>query len=175
MKHTILTQTGSTLIELLLYIAIATGIIIGVGAIGAGVMTDRAKAQTLDEMRYRVNDFASILSTDIREGSRITVPQFFDTASTTLTIGSTLPSRNPTVYQFVAGILYRTVGTGTPVVVVPAELAWSGASFSLLGATGTTPSVRFTGQLTSGSGTIGTGYRLSIPVSVSASLRAPQP
>ena len=168
-------ENGTTLIELMIYLGITSGILLGVGSVGFNVIAQKQKSYAVSEVHYAESFFSEILAGDIRASTGISVPLFPGTSSTTLVLASTLASKNPTIYSIADGIVLRQSGTSTTERVLPPSILLTNAVFVRTGATGTDQSIELRGQLSTGSGTLGTSLRFRTPLVVTSSLRAPQP
>lgn len=167
---------GTTLIELMLYLAISTGIIVGVGVTSLNVLEQREKARSIDTVRYAEALVFDIISEDIRAASGITIPALPDEASTTLQLRFVDPARNPTIIEVTEGKLYRTVATGTRVQMLPNSVNLSNAFFTHIEGLMAHPSVLLTGILSTGDSTVvGNAYSASRSIETAATLRAPLP
>ena len=166
---------GATLIELMIYIAISTGILVGIGSVGWSVIEQKRKAESIGEVRYTSAFLADILTRDIREASGIVSPSFPGTSSTTLRLSSLLPTQNPVIYSISGGAIFRQSATGSLVEILPKTVGISGGIFIRTGATGTDQTISFSGVLKTGDNTLGNSFRHEFHLDISASQRAPQP
>jgi hypothetical protein len=166
-------QKGSTLIELLIYLAITTGILIGAGGIGWTVLEQEHKSRAQNEISYARNFVQSQLAEDIRSAIGVTSPAFALMSSTSLVLLSYDPLKNPTMYFSEGGMLYRKSGARNREALLPSIVRVSGLSFVRQGATGTPISISAIGTLTTGTDSIGNSYSASFPLNITSTLRTP--
>ncbi len=168
-------QQGTTLIELMIYLSISSGIIIGVSSVGMSVLEQRKKAKAINDIRYASTIFESILSNDVREASGVLSPLSLSTSSTTLSLSSIDTSRNPTTYTTNNGNVYRTIGTSSPQALFPTYIQFEDVRFTHFSGVGVDPSVHVEGILSTGRNSLGNSFRHDVQISITATLRAPQP
>lgn len=143
-QHT--TCRGFTYIEFLLYISIASLILVAAGGIAVNVMFGKMKfvlqESVMQSHYYAINKIVF----DTHSAQDIIVPSLGQTA-TELSLSVPTAENSPTVYSVVDAALYRTQGTSPSVVITPPNVRVD--AFSVQRMSGASPGVQVVLTLTS--------------------------
>lgn len=103
---------GFTLIELMLYIAISSIIILGVSATASILFSSRIKTQSVLEVEQQGQLVMEIMGQTIRNADDIVYPSL-STASSSLSVSFTAGTSTPTLFYISGGILKIKKSTNT--------------------------------------------------------------
>jgi len=135
-------ESGFSLIELLLYMAIV-GVIIG--SISTAFLlysNGKTKTKVIADIEYSGNFVSHLIEQNIRDASNIVSPAT-STASGTLTLGMTSSTINPTTFKHVSNKLYISKGAGPDVQISPSSYIVSSSSFTNVSKPNTQGSISF--------------------------------
>jgi Tfp pilus assembly protein PilW len=135
------TATGYTLIELLLYIALTSGLLIVTVTFYAVVSDARVKTQAATEVDQQGSFLMSYLTQTIRNATSISTPSSA-TSGSSLTLVVPTGSLSPTTFALNGTTLQVTEGTGAAVALSNSNVQVSGLTFTNLTRTGTNGMVR---------------------------------
>lgn len=144
------TQSGYTLLELLLYIAIVAPLLLGVSVFFAGVETSRIKNQSIAEVHEQARHVTDYVTFMIRNSTGITSPTPGN-SSASLTLAMPLSAQNPTVINLSSGALRATEGATSAVPLTSSGVTVSGLTFTNMSYAGTPGVVRVTFTLATNS------------------------
>ena len=138
-------NTGFTLIETLVYIAIFSIFIGSLISFLNLMTTSRINNQITLEVNNQGNELIRTITQSIRNSDSINSPNAGAT-SATLDLSTSTGSTNPTVFSESGGVLYMTEGVGDPIALTNGKVSISNVIFSNLSRPGTsgTIQVRFT-------------------------------
>jgi hypothetical protein len=134
---------GTTLIEMILYIAIVSVLLVGVGSISMSVMDAKSKTRAIGDVFASATKVFGTLSQVVNESSVITTPGLFATSSV-LDTTSQIPGIGTEHIELVDGMLFRTSGTNPPVNLTPPSVRVDDLVFSSVGTVSTSTGVRVT-------------------------------
>lgn len=98
-KYTITTQ-GFSLIELILYVALVSGMVLGFLSLSISVISARNKTYTTQEVRANMQFALEVISDRIRSASGVnTGTSTFATDPGVLSLSMSTPALNPTIIQ----------------------------------------------------------------------------
>lgn len=109
-------KTAFTLIELLLYVAIVSVLMLTISAFLNMVMAAKEKRQVISEVEQQGINITYFISRNIKAGSGITAPAL-GVSSSTLTLSSTDTTRNPTVFKLVSGVIVINLANGADIAL----------------------------------------------------------
>lgn len=132
-------QSGFTLVELLLYLAILSTILLAVSGFVVEMLAANAKNTAIAEVGQQANQVLSAIEVTGQNASAITTPAV-GTSSITLTF--TTPSNSPASFTQTAGVLTLSRGGGPAVALTNSRVGVSNFSASNLSAAGTSGIVR---------------------------------
>jgi hypothetical protein len=124
-----LTIRGFTLIETLLYLAIASSIILGVSLCLVLVLQSRIKYQAITEVEQQGIFAMQVITDALRNADVINTP-FPGATSSQLSINIPASPNNPVVFYESGGILKETVGNGSPIDLVSPSVTVSKIEFA---------------------------------------------
>lgn len=102
-------NSGFTLVEVILYLALTATIVGLLGTITTHTLSGRAKSQTMEEVVYNGHFILSKLERIIESAEAINTPLPYATSST-LSLEMSESVKNPTVLNLNASTLYMTEG-----------------------------------------------------------------
>ncbi|MEK9173256.1 MAG: hypothetical protein AAB594_01630 [Patescibacteria group bacterium] len=132
---------GFTLVEIILYVSIASVMLTLISIFIAATLESRVKSQTIAEVEQGGAQAIDIITQTIRNSVSINSP----TTSTTggaLSLGVIDPLKNPTIFDLNAGSLRITEGAGSPVEITNPKISTTGLTFSNLSKINTPGSIR---------------------------------
>ena len=136
-------RRGTTLIEMILYIAIVSVLLVGVGSVSMSVMDAKSKTRAIGDVFASATKVFGTLSQLVNESSTITTPGLFATSSVLETV-SQVPGIGTEHITLVGGALFRTSGTNAPVRLTPPSVRVDDLVFSSVGTMSTSTGVRAT-------------------------------
>ncbi|MCA9364013.1 prepilin-type N-terminal cleavage/methylation domain-containing protein [Candidatus Kaiserbacteria bacterium] len=146
MKHTT-TQKGFTLVELLLYVAIAGSLLLLTTAFLFMLLEARVKNQTIAEVEQQGLQVMQNITQSVRNAEGITAPTVGG-SSPSLTLDVVSGVDDPTVYTLNSGTIEVTEGGGGAVALTNTRVTASGLSFENLSRAGTPGVIRVSFTLT---------------------------
>lgn len=135
------TTLGFTLIEFLLYIALAAFMIAVLGGIGINVLTSRTKAHAQEEVRYNGQFIFETLQTAVADADAIIIPSPGE-SSTTLQLQMPDAEADPTTIYAQEDGVYLQRGTNEPIALSGGSVDVSQLLFSNVTQDGGDGSVR---------------------------------
>lgn len=138
--------SGFTLIEMLLYVAISSTMLIAlVGGLSV-VLESRVRNQTSAEVEQQGLQVMQIITQTIRNADAINSPTAGN-ASSSISLKTFSTSTNPTIFDLSNGAMRITEATGTPVALTNSHVTVSNVSFQNLSRMSTTGTVRINFQI----------------------------
>lgn len=125
---------GTTLIEMIIYLAISTALMIGVGVASMSAMDAKSKTKAVGDVYAAAVNANAQIDQVIRGGTLLLWPSW-NTSSSTLIVVSGASST--TLFQS-GGVLYMRNGTSAPQVISGSEVKFSNLTFSAVGASTST-------------------------------------
>lgn len=125
-----------TLIEFLVYIAILTIIITGLGGIVWNMLGGGKQINAREEVSSNSRFVLNRITYEVREAKSINSPAR-GTASTTLSLEMANPEKNPTIFYLDNGTLKIQQGAARPVNLTSGSVEVSNLQFKNISATGT--------------------------------------
>lgn len=168
-------QRGTTLIELILYLAISTGVMLGIGMTTMAVLEQREKARAMNEARYGAAIIMDRFRRDVSEASRIDVTLLTEGSSTTLRIHSSDATLDKITYDIVGGLLLRSVASGTPQRTHPEGTSVRDARFIVISPDGAPQTAIMRGLIVVGEESASAIYKANAPIDATVTIRAQQP
>jgi Tfp pilus assembly protein PilW len=162
---------GTTLIELIIYLAIASGLLVGVGAVTMSAIDSKVKANVIgDAYRAAANIDAAIRAT-VANSSAITVPAAHSTSSN-LIVRTPGVSATPAEIRLATSSVVYQLGSNVPEAVTDSSVRVSVLTFeaiSLLPSSTSTAAVRISYSISASSTGIWSAYNYSETFTTSAS------
>lgn len=134
-------QSGFTLIEMLLYIALSSIVLLALSQFFVLSLSIRAKAQSVAEVEQQGSLALKTMTQIIRNASAITVPTA-GAASSSLTITVPTGVKSPTIFDLSGGVLRIKEGAGSPINLTDSRVAVTNLVFSNLSVTADHGTVR---------------------------------
>lgn len=164
---------GSTLIEMLIYIAVVAMVLSSLVLFSISIVSSRSKTYVVQEVQANTRVALAILSQKIRASNGVdTSTSQFGSDPGKLTLFMSDPSKNPTVFDLDQddGVLRITEGASLPVTLVSDEVKVTHLMFTNLTGSSTHENIRI--EMTVGFNNTGTNveydYTQSVQTSVSS-------
>lgn len=138
---------GFTLVELLLYVAIASIIILTTSLFFASLLESRVKNQSIAEVEQQGVYVMQLITQTVRNAALIISPAEGASAGT-LSADTITAGNNPTVFDLSAGTIRMKEGAAAVVPLTNTRLSGSGLTFQNLSRTGTPGTIRIQFTLT---------------------------
>jgi len=161
---------GFTLVELLLYISIASIMLLTTTLFLQTLLESRVKNQTISEVQAQGAQVMHIITQTIRNAEAITSPAQGASASS-LTLDVVDVGDDPTVFDLSSGVLRITEGAGSAIAITNSRVLVSGLSFENLSRTDTPGTLRVEFTITHTNSEGRNEYNFSKTFYGSASLR----
>lgn len=107
-------QSGLTLIEFILYIALLSVLLLALSGFYGLVLRSRAKAQTIAEVEQSGAQIVQIITQTIRNATAINSPSLGNSASS-LSVSVVNAGQSPTIFDLSNGVIRIKEGAGTAV------------------------------------------------------------
>lgn len=163
---------GSTLLEIVLYIALASTILFAVVFFYFALLESRAQSRAITEVEQQGLSAVEVITAAIRGAEVITAPSV-GVSTSSLTLDVIDVSKDPTVIDIFSGALRITEGTGVPVSLTSSAVTASSLTFSNYSRSSTPGTVRVQFTLTYSSPSAQQEYIYARTFVGSASLRHP--
>lgn len=163
---------GFTLVELLLYVAISSSILLVTSLFLQTLLESRIKNQTIAEVEQQGLMVMQSITQALRNAESVNSPTQGGTAST-LSINTYIGANNPTVFDLSAGYLRVTEGVALPVTLTNSRVAVSALTVQNLSKVNTPGTVRLQFTISHQNSSGRNEYSFSKTFISSASLRHP--
>lgn len=142
-KHLIGPQRrkGYTLIELLLYLGIASSLVVALAVFFSTVLQARERNNTIIEIEDQGRQALYRITQTIRNAKSINSPSSGG-SSATLSLEMEESTKNPAIFDVAGGVLRLTEGAGSPVALTASRFPVSAITFTNLSRTGTPGTMR---------------------------------
>lgn len=163
-------QSGFTLVELLLYLAVTSIIVLSVSGFLITMLQARVKFQTISEVEQQGQQAMLAITQTIRNSQSITSPA---TGASAATATVTVPtgSLSPTVFDLSGGIIRVTEGAGAAQGLTTAKVTASSLNFQNLTRPTTQGAVRISFTITSVNGSGRNEFQYTKTFRATATLR----
>ncbi len=141
-------QKGISLVETIVYVAIFSIFVIGLAQFSTTLSSTRLHIQGTLEVNQQGSQALKLITQTLRIGSSINNPTIGNSGSS-LSIDTGVPATNPTVFSLVAGVLYITEGSDSPVALTNNKVVVSDLTFSNLSRSNTPNIIKTSFTLTS--------------------------
>ena len=125
------TQKGFTLIELFLYLSIASVVLFGTSLFIILLLQTRVKNQTIAEVEQQGLQIMQVITQDVRNGTAVNSPAQ-GAISNSLSINLPDASKNPVIFDLSNGVVRIKEGTAQPIALNNSRVSVSGLSFKNL-------------------------------------------
>ncbi len=159
-----------TLIESLLYLAIAATMLVAVMGFLTAVLQARVKYQTISEVEQQGAFAMSAITQTLRGAQTINLPNAGSSGSQLSVSGSGFPG-NPIVFNNNSGTLTETIGSQSGIALTGPNITLSNLSFSNLSSSGSPGLIRVEFTVSYNSPSAGQEYNYQANFYDSASLR----
>ncbi len=132
-------SSGFSLLEVLLYAAFVGIILTSVILLATMAFTARSKVRTELVLKQNVRYALAQIALSVADATGITSPAIGVTSST-LVLGTSVTSTNPTTFTLTNGTITMSQGTGTALALLSNEVSLSNFTFTRVSST--TPTVR---------------------------------
>ncbi|HUQ30263.1 MAG TPA: hypothetical protein VM103_01960 [Candidatus Paceibacterota bacterium] len=139
--------SGFTLVELLLYVSIASFLLIAVSVFLSTLLSARVKNETVMEVEQQGSFVMDVMTQTIRNATAISTPAT-STAAVSLSLRTGVASTTPTVFDLATSTLRVTEGVGSSVAFTSADIVASDLLFSNLSGSSTPGTIRIQFTLT---------------------------
>ncbi len=109
-------NSGFTLIEFLLYLALSTVMVVLVGLLGISALSSGVKARAQSEVQYSAEFLIETIARLVREAESVTLP-LRGATSTTLILATADPDTDPTVIELTPDGVTITRGVEAPYTI----------------------------------------------------------
>lgn len=161
---------GFTLVELLLYVAIVSVLILSTSAVYIVLLQSRVKNQVIAEVEQQGQMVMSTMLQAIRNGDLIATPPI-STSNTSLTFTSLDVAKNPTVFDLSAGAIRINEASTSAIALTSTKVTASALTFQNISYSGTPGTVKIQFTLTSVNNSGRNEYDYSKTFTSDASLR----
>jgi len=166
------TPKGFTLIELILYVAIASILLTVISLFLSTVIKSRLKQQSMTEVESQGLQIMEQITRTIRSAETINSPTSGNN-SNTLSLGMSNGSQNPTVFESSGSQIQITEGTGSPIALSNGRVNISNLDFKNLSRADTPGLIQVEFDLDHVNNSGRNEYTFSKSFSTSSSLRHP--
>lgn len=140
-------QRGFTLVELLLYVAIASVMFLAISVFLSVLLQSRIKNQTIAEVEQQGFQVMQIITQTVRNANIINTPAQGASAPS-LSINAYAIGNNPTIFDLAGGTIRITEGVGSAVSLTNSRITASALAFQNLSRAGTPGTIRIQFTLT---------------------------
>lgn len=140
-------DSGMTLIEVMLYVAIVGSVLLALTGLFSLVVSSREMDGTRSEVESMGNEVVKFTSIVVRNGSEVLDPPM-GTNSSVLSVASSQQDRDPTDMYIEDGVIYAKVGTGIPVALTSGRVIASDLIFEHFSSEDTSSLVRVSFTIT---------------------------
>ncbi len=129
-------QSGFTLLELLLYVSLATILLLATALFLSLLLESRVKNQTIAEVEQQGSQVMQTITQTLRNATVLNVPAR-GTKTSSLSLNTLTSVNNPTVFKTSGGVIYVTKGSAAAIPLTNSRVSASGLAFSNLSRLGT--------------------------------------
>ncbi len=139
---------GFTLVELLLYVTIASAILMVISLFLGALLQSRIKNQTMAEVEQQGAQAMYTILRVARSADSINTPSTGSTTGTLALSIPAIPANNPSSVSLSSGAIMITEGLGSPIALTNNQVTVSNLSFENVSRVGTSGSVRVSFTIT---------------------------
>lgn len=162
--------TGFTLIEMLLYIAIASTLILVVSLFTNTILGTRVKNQTINNVESQGAYVMQLLGQAIYNAESVNTPST-SAASVRLSLATSNASSNPTVFEINSGVLTLTEGASPAINLTNSHITISNLTFKNLESSGAPGSIHYSFDVSAATSSNRAEFNYEQSFSGAASLR----
>jgi len=141
MKKNIHSQSGFTLVELLLYVGLSAVLIVAVSIFLSMLLGSRIKNQAIGEVEQQGLQVVQIITQTIRNADFINSPGIGTNASS-LSLNTIVSGNNPTIFDLSGGVIRITEGAAVTVSLTNSRITASNLTFQNLSRPSTSGTIR---------------------------------
>lgn len=138
---------GFTLVELLLYVALVSSVVLVISVFFATVLPLRAKNQTIDEVEQQGRQTMQAILQSVRNAENINSPAL-GTGASSLSLQSLTAGLNPTIFDLSSGAIRITEDAGSAINLTSPTVTASDLTFYNYSRSGTPGNIRVVFTLT---------------------------
>jgi type II secretory pathway pseudopilin PulG len=165
-----LSQTGFTLLELLLYVAIVGMLLLALAYFFVGTASTRIGGQIENDVNQQATFAMETITQTIRNSDSITAPAA-NVSGAQLTLAMTPSTVSPTIFALSSGVLTIKEGAGTVVPLTSSSVVVSNLTFSNASKASTPGSVQISFTMASSSTSNRSEFSYSKTFTTTASVR----
>jgi Tfp pilus assembly protein PilW len=165
-------KSGFTIIELLLYVAISSIILLVSSLFFLTLLEARTKNQVIAEVEQQGIQIMQIITQTIRNADTINSPTI-GTSGASLSVNTTISSTTPSVFDLSSGVIRIKEGTNAVINLSNSKVVVSNLSFSNLSRASTPGVIKISFTISAVNNSNRNEYSFSSPFVASASLRQP--
>ena len=132
---------GFSILELLLYVVIASTMLLVISTFMNTLVESRVKNTTINEVEAQGAKLMDYMLESIRNSEAVNSPAAGASAAS-ISLQKETGAVDPTVFSLLSGVLHITEGVGTPVALNNSEIQITSLNFENLAKTGTSDTVR---------------------------------
>ena len=130
-------QKGFTLVEMIVYVSLCSILLITISTFLSFLLGARIRSQSISEVNQQGYRAMNLIALTVRNGRSIESPLLGATSSV-LTLTTSDPLRNPTVFSVTSGVLKIKEGSGSPVALTNSRISVTGLTFQDLSSASST-------------------------------------
>ncbi len=165
-------QKGFTLVELLLYVAISSVILLVISLFLSTLLESRVKNQTIAEVEQQGVQIMQIITQTLRNSATINSPTI-GASGASLSVDTYTGANNPTIFDLSGGAIRIKEGVGAVVTLNNARVTASALNFQNLSRASTPGTIRISFILTQVNPSARNEYNFTKTFIGSATLRQP--
>ncbi|MEI8103722.1 MAG: prepilin-type N-terminal cleavage/methylation domain-containing protein [Candidatus Moraniibacteriota bacterium] len=165
-------KSGFTILELLLYVSIASIMFVAITVFIATLLESRVKNQTIAEVEQQGLFAAQMMTRIIRNADTLSTPTI-GTTGTSATLTVIDGAKSPTVFDLSGGVIRIKEGAGSATALTNSRVTVSGLSFQNLSRAGTQGTLRIQYTVTSNNPSGRFEYQFQKTFITTATLRQP--
>lgn len=134
-------KSAFTLIELMLYIALAAVVLFGASTMMSLIFEARTKDMVVNEVEQQGDSVLQIITQSLRNATAVNYPTPGNSTST-LSVNTLVGANNPTVFSLVGDVLFIKEGAASAVALTNSRVAVASLNFQNLAAVGANDNLR---------------------------------
>ena len=172
MQNSIKNQKGFTLVELLLYVAISSVMLLVISLFLSTLLQSRVKNQTIAEVEQQGIQIMQIITQTLRNGATINSP-IVGSSAASLSVDTYNVVNNPTIFDLSLGVIRIKEGATAVVSLTNSRVTASALNFQNLSRASTPGTIRISFTITSVNSSGRNEYNFTKTFTGSGTLRQP--
>ncbi len=119
---------GFTLVEMVLYVSLCSIFLLTLSTLLTFLLETRVRSQAIAEVNQQGSQIMNMMTQTIRNGRSIQVPSI-GTSSSTLSITTAVPLRNPTIFDVSNGVMRIKEGSSTGIPLTNSRIKVTAINF----------------------------------------------